>query len=179
MSEKRTTKKRDNAGSAAAGSRVGGGDNGPMDVRLLQRIVELMAANDLNTVDVRDGQRRIILKRGAVAAQVVLAAPGAAQPAPAAAQPAAPAAGGGDDTAGLVPIKSPMVGTFYAASSPDAKAFVQVGSVVNEESDVCIIEAMKTFNNVKAECRGTVARILVQNGQPVQFGTVMFLVKPS
>jgi acetyl-CoA carboxylase biotin carboxyl carrier protein len=80
---------------------------------------------------------------------------------------------------GLIPIKSPMVGTFYAASSPDAKPFVQVGSSVDEETDVCIIEAMKVFNNIKAECRGTIAKILVTNGQTVEFGQELFLVKPS
>src|SRR5262249_7212781 len=82
------------------------------------------------------------------------------------------------DDSGLLTIKSPMVGTFYAASGPDAKAFVSVGSVVDEESDVCIIEAMKVFNNIKAECRGTIAKILVQNGETVEFGQPLFLVKP-
>lgn len=77
-----------------------------------------------------------------------------------------------------MPIKSPMVGTFYAAPSPDAKPFVSVGSVVDEETDVCIIEAMKVFNNIKAETRGTVAKILATNGQTVEYGQVLFLVKP-
>ena len=72
-----------------------------------------------------------------------------------------------------------MVGTFYAAPKPGEKPFVGVGSTVNEDSDVCIIEAMKTFNNIKAECRGTIARVLVADGQPVEFGTVLFLVKPG
>ena len=71
-----------------------------------------------------------------------------------------------------------MVGTFYVAGSPEAKAFVQVGSTVDEETDVCIIEAMKVFNNIKAETRGTIAKILVTNGQTVEFGQVLFLVKP-
>ena len=71
-----------------------------------------------------------------------------------------------------------MVGTFYASPTPEAKAVVQVGSVVNEESDICIIEAMKVFNNIKAEVRGTIAKICVENGKNVEFGTVLFLVKP-
>jgi acetyl-CoA carboxylase biotin carboxyl carrier protein len=71
-----------------------------------------------------------------------------------------------------------MVGTFYAASSPDATAFVSVGTRVDEETDVCVIEAMKVFNNIKAETRGTIARILVNNGQSVEFGQTLFLVKP-
>ena len=156
-----------------------------MDMGLLEQIVKLMASNDLNTVDVRDGDKRVILKRGAVmvaspANAGGFALPAASSPAPA---PTAGAAGAGtapvDNDAGLTPIKSPMVGTFYAAPSPDAKPFVSVGSTVDEETDVCVIEAMKVFNNIKAEVRGTVARALVTNGQTVEFGQVLFLVKPS
>jgi len=150
-----------------------------MDVDLLQQIVKLMAANDLNTVDVRDGERRIILKRGAASGPVVMSMPTmsapAANPSGGASAPAAPV----DEEAGLKPIKSPMVGTFYAAPSPDAKPFVNVGSKVDEETDVCVIEAMKVFNNIKAELRGTIAKILVQSGQAVEFGQTLFLVKPA
>ena len=165
------------AGAAGAGNEPAG----PMNVGFLQQIVNLMSANDLNTVDLRDSGRRIILKRGAV--QMMSApAPQAQSYAPPAAQQ--PSGGGStpapavDENANLVAIKSPMVGTFYAASSPDAKPFVSVGSVVDEESDVCVIEAMKVFNNIKAETRGTIAKIQVTNGQTVEFGTVLFLVKP-
>lgn len=155
---------------------------GPMDVSLLEQIVKLMAANDLNTVEVRDGEKRIVLKRGAPAAATVMMAPAAAAPAMAPTVPATSAAQAPlkqDDDAGLKAIKSPMVGTFYSSPSPDAKPFVSVGSVVDEETDVCIIEAMKVFNNIKAECRGTIAKILVSNGQVVEFGQTLFLVKPS
>ena len=179
MSEKK--RKPNKAARPAAAASTGAA--GPMNVDFLQQLVGLMTANDLNTVDLRDQGRRIILKRGATApvyaaAPAPLPAAHAPVAAPASAAPAsgAPAA---DDTAGLVPIKSPMVGTFYTASSPDAKAFVSVGSVVDEETDVCIIEAMKVFNNIKAETRGTITKILVTNGQTVEFGTVLFLVKPS
>ena len=71
-----------------------------------------------------------------------------------------------------------MVGTFYSAGSPDAKPFVSVGTKVDEETDVCIIEAMKVFNNIKADTRGTIAKVLVQNGETVEFGQTLFLVKP-
>ena len=160
------------------------GPAGPMNVDFLQQLVNLMASNDLNTVDLRDSDRRIVLKRGV--AQVV-AGPVAQAPVYAAPAAHAPAAGAGagapaapaDDSAGLVAIKSPMVGTFYAAPSPDAKPFVQVGSNVDDETDVCVIEAMKVFNNIKAETRGTIAKVMVANGQTVEFGTVLFLVKPS
>jgi acetyl-CoA carboxylase biotin carboxyl carrier protein len=160
-----------------------------MDVGLLEHIVKLMTTNDLNTVDVREGDKRVILKRGALIAPGASAPLYVPQPQPAmhTAPPAAviPAAGGAtasaavtDEEAGHTPIKSPMVGTFYAASSPDAKPFVSVGSRVDEDTDVCVIEAMKVFNNIKAETRGSIARILVTNGQTVEFGQVLFLVKP-
>jgi acetyl-CoA carboxylase biotin carboxyl carrier protein len=161
-----------------------------MDVSLLSQIVKLMSSNDLNTVDVRDGNKRVILKRGAVAtfvapanassASFVPAAPMQAQSPGLGVSGAAKDAGGPSDeeTAGLTPIKSPMVGTFYASPSPDAKPFVSVGSTVDEDTDVCIIEAMKVFNNIKAETRGTIAKILVNNGETVEFGQPLFLVKP-
>ncbi|HEY7090857.1 MAG TPA: acetyl-CoA carboxylase biotin carboxyl carrier protein [Tepidisphaeraceae bacterium] len=175
MSKKSAKKTGKNKSSVRSGS--------PMDVGLLEEMVRLMAANDLNTVDVRDGDRRVILKRGAVtstatpfaiphAAPAAHSAPAAATGSGAASQPAAA-------DADLLTIKSPMVGTFYSSPSPDAKPFVIVGSTVDEESDVCIIEAMKVFNNIKAECRGTIAKILVTNGQTVEFGQALFLVKPA
>src|SRR5258706_11395636 len=147
-----------------------------MDVDLLQQIVKLMAANDLNTVDVRDGDRRIILKRGPNTPMMV-SMPTMAAPMAGGANSAAPSPV--DEEAGLKPIKSPMGGTFYAAPAPDAKAFVGVGSKVDEETDVCVIEAMKVFNNIKAELRGTIAKILVQSGQAVEFGQTRFLVKSA
>jgi acetyl-CoA carboxylase biotin carboxyl carrier protein len=151
-----------------------------MNVELLQQLVKLMAANDLNTVDVRDGQKRIILKRGAVVPTMTYsqatAAPAGQGSAPSA--PAAPTAAPSED-ANLKSIKSPMVGTYYSKPSPDSKPFVGVGSVVDEDTDVCVIEAMKVFNNIKAECRGTIAKVLIQDGQPVEYGTVLFLVRPS
>jgi acetyl-CoA carboxylase biotin carboxyl carrier protein len=164
-----------------------------MDVRVLEQIVKLMSANDLNTIEVRDGDRRVILKRGA---EIVApgASPGFYSPSPVGAPPPGLATGAATgattapasttstpavtDDATLLSIKSPMVGTFYAAPSPEAKPFVSVGSSVDEETDVCVIEAMKVFNNIKAECRGTIAKILVTNGQTVEFGQPLFLVKP-
>ncbi len=157
-----------------------GTSSSPMNVDLLEQIVKLMTANDLSTVEVRDGDKRITLRRGGEPAPVTYAAAPAAAPAAprASGAPAAPAAPAADADAGLVPIKSPMVGTFYTASGPDAKPFVSVGSNVDEETDVCIIEAMKVFNNIKAETRGSIAKILVTNGQSVEFGQILFLVKP-
>jgi acetyl-CoA carboxylase biotin carboxyl carrier protein len=189
LSKKIPKKKQGKARASASG---GGAMSGsPMDVRVLQQIVELMSANDLNTIEVRDGDKRVILKRGAaIESSHGTAGSYGAHPhyAPPAAQSPAMTSGAAttngsaapaDDTAGMTPIKSPMVGTFYSSPSPDAKAFVQVGSTVDEETDVCIIEAMKVFNNIKAECRGTISKILVTNGQTVEFGQILFLVKPG
>ncbi len=158
---------------------------GPMDPLLLERLIKLMSANDMTSLEVSEGAQRISLQRGpqfvsaGPAVHSVQAAPTHAHAAPpvAAAAPAAPATKV-DDEAGLKKITSPMVGTFYSKPSPDAKAFVQVGTVVNEDSDVCVIEAMKVFNNIKAELKGTIARVCVTDGQTVEFGTVLFLVKP-
>ena len=99
---------------------------------------------------------------------------GTSRTSPGASAPSTPAV---SDEANLPTIKSPMVGTFYAAPSPEAKPFVSVGSTVDEETDCCVIEAMKVFNNIKAEVRGTIAKILVTDGQTVEFGQTLFLVK--
>lgn len=156
---------------------------GPMSIDLLTQITALMKENDLNTLDVRDGTRRIVLKRGATYVTAAPTAPFHAPSAPPAfaspAPAAVPAEAARDDDKNLTPIKSPMVGTFYSSPSPDAKAFVNVGSVVNADTDVCIIEAMKVFNNIKAETSGVIAKILVNNGQTVEFGQTLFLVRPA
>ena len=156
-----------------------------MNVRLLEQIVKLMAANDLNTVDVRDGDKRVIVKRGAVVQQVAYAqAAPVAQGPPSQPQAAAGGSTGAnaapapDESAGLVPIKAEMVGTFYSAPKPGEKPFVNVGSDVDEDTEVCLIEAMKNYFAVKAGTRGTVARILVQDGQTVQFDQPLFLIRP-
>jgi acetyl-CoA carboxylase biotin carboxyl carrier protein len=155
------------------------GITGPMDVALLARLVKLMQDNDLNTVELRDGEKRVMLKRGAAGSSAPAMMP-MHYPAPAGGSSPPPKAAGesDEDSVKLLEIKSPMVGTFYAAASPDAKPFVSVRSEVSEETDVCVIEAMKVFNNVKAECKGTIAKIMVNNGQVVEFGQVLFLVKP-
>lgn len=153
-----------------------------MDVSLLQSLVKLMQTNDLNMIELRDGAKRVVLQRGPTGTPIVASAPaylpmaGVATPPPSA---TGTGSGEGEDpSVKMLEIKSPMVGTFYVAPSPDAKAFVSVGSNVSEETDVCVIEAMKVFNNVKAECKGTIAKILVNNGQAVEFNQVLFLVKP-
>ncbi|MCS7034373.1 MAG: acetyl-CoA carboxylase biotin carboxyl carrier protein [Phycisphaerae bacterium] len=158
-----------------------------MSVDLLEQITRIMKENDLSMIELRDGQQRILLRRGAEYVPTPVSVPAtvpqaAGSPAPSQERtgaPPAPEPAGSDDEANLVAIKSPMVGTFYSSPSPDAKPFVTVGSVVNEDTDVCIIEAMKVFNNIKAEVSGVIARVLVNNGQTVEFGQPLFLVKPA
>ena len=178
MSEKRNPKKK--AKAASKGPPAGG----PIDVDLLAQIVQLMSANDLNTVDVRNGDRRVILKRGAAVSASHVALPASvAHPMlpPVTHAPAAPgqAPAAAEDESRFLRVTSPMVGTFYAASKPGEKPLVTVGSAVTEETDVCLIEAMKNFMPVVAGCRGTIAKMLIQDGEPVQFGTTLFLVTPS
>lgn len=153
-----------------------------MDVDKIRELIELMKANDLNEVRIVDGESRLLLKRGAEVHQV-MSMPMASAPTMAAAPAAAPAAAAPaaaeSDDANLQKITSPMVGTFYAASSPDAQPFVRVGDRVTPDKVVCIIEAMKVMNEIKAEVSGVVARVNVQNGQAVEFSQPLFFVRPD
>ncbi|MGP1308732.1 MAG: acetyl-CoA carboxylase biotin carboxyl carrier protein [Phycisphaerales bacterium] len=153
----------------------------------LKQLVQLMVDNDLTEMDLQDEQESVSLRRGGQASGPVMyaAAPAHVPASSHAAAPAAPAGGGsapapaaGADE-GLIAIESPMVGTFYSAASPDSPPFIKPGSQVTADSVVCIIEAMKVFNEIKAETSGTVERILVKNGEPVEFGQKLFLVRPS
>lgn len=168
-----------------------------LDLKEIRQIVDLMSKNDLSVFHLEHGSFKIKLRRGsdieaakdllskmpisagvttvaapyatAPAAAPVLAAPAAAPAtaaaAPAAAEPAGPT------------INSPMVGTFYRAPGPNEKLFVNVGDTVDENTVVCIIEAMKVMNEIKAEARGTIARILVEDTKPVQYGQPLFELK--
>ena len=151
-----------------------------MDLERIKSVIDLMSANDLSEFAIEDKDFKLSLKRGgptmmmASPMQMQMASPGMAPAsAPAAAAPAAPAKPAEDD---LTPIPSPLVGTFYRAGSPDADPFVSVGSRVNKDTVVCIIEAMKVMNEIKAETSGVVKKILVENATAVQFGQPMFLV---
>lgn len=104
--------------------------------------------------------------------------PAEAPPAPAAAPAAEPAETKAEEFPNAVEIKAPMVGTFYRAPSPESPPYVDVGAVVNNDSVLCIVEAMKLMNEIKAEMRGKVLKILVENGQPIEFGQPLFLVEP-
>ncbi|MEZ6232956.1 MAG: acetyl-CoA carboxylase biotin carboxyl carrier protein [Phycisphaerales bacterium] len=151
-----------------------------IDIRKLKELVRLMVENDLSELDLQDQEETVTIKRGS-AAPVVSAAPLAlprtAAGAPAEAEPADNAAPASD--AGLIPVESPMVGTFYSAANPDTPPFVQVGAAISPGTVVCLIEAMKVFNEIKAETAGTVERVLVNNGDAVEFGQKLFLVRPA
>lgn len=148
------------------------------DLGRIRQLVKLMKDNDLSEIDLEWEKSRIRLRRGTA---VVAAAPAYA-PALAPA-PAAPAAAGESappkPASNLLEIKSPMVGTFYSASSPDAEAFVKVGSRVSPDSPVCIIEAMKVFNEIQSGVSGVIREIAVENGAPVEYGQVIFRVAPE
>ncbi len=151
------------------------------NIERIRRLVELMEQHDLNAVDLRGQGQRIKLRRGAPPAAVaapapVYAAPPAmAAPSAAPAAPAVPAAPAGDGP-NIVVIKSPMVGTFYSKPNPESESFVKVGSSVQADTTVCIIEAMKVFNEIPAEISGKVVAVLVENGKPVEFGKPLFKV---
>jgi acetyl-CoA carboxylase biotin carboxyl carrier protein len=156
-----------------------------IDIRKLKELVRLMVANELTELDLRDSEEQVTLRRGGspTAAPVVttaaVAPPVAAAPAAAATAVASPPAEAADDLDGLARIDSPMVGTFYSAPNPDSPPFVSVGTSVDTDTVVCIVEAMKLFNEIKSEVSGTVQKVLVKNGESVEFGQPLFLVKPA
>ena len=156
-----------------------------IDLKQLKALVKLMAANDLTEIDLHDAEgERVKIKRGSDPSVQVVSPQAVApqQPAPAAAPPPPPppaAEPAKDADEGLIPIPSPMVGTFYTASSPDAAPFVSVGATVKPDTVVCLVEAMKVFNEIKAEVSGTIQRVCVESGRAVEFGEPLFMVKPG
>ena len=161
-----------------------------MNLKDIKGIVDLMKKNSVSEFEMEEGDFKIKLKRkGAdvespvmVAASVVPAAaplPEVAAPAPALVPPA-PAAASAPAPAPEGPeVKSPMIGTFYRKPSPDADSYVEVGSVVEPDTVVCIIEAMKVMNEIKAEVKGAIAEVLVEDGKPVEYGQALFRIEPN
>lgn len=146
-----------------------------MDLKKVKELIELMKENDLIEVEVEEGDSKIHLK-GPGSAPVMHSVPMAAPMAPVAAAPvAAGAAPAADD--GLETIDSPIVGTFYQAPSPDAEAYVKVGDKVTPETVVCIVEAMKVMNEIKAEKTGTIAAVCCKDGQAIEFGQALFKIQ--
>jgi len=150
------------------------------DTKRVKELVDLMTDNGLTEIELVEDKSKIVLRRGVTTGSPVAVAPvhhvHAAPAAPATATPAAPAKA--DE--GLIEIKSPMVGTFYAAPNPDSDAYVSIGTDVEKDKTVvCVIEAMKVFNEIHADATGRIVKILVSNGQAVEFGQALFLVKPE
>lgn len=159
----------------------GTGSNDVFDVRKVRRLVELMNEHELAEVDLRQGDQRIRLRRGHEPIVQMAAPAPVSAPAPLAAPAvtvasSAPAA---VDEANVTFITSPMVGTFYAASSPDVPPFINVGDSVGPDTVVCILEAMKVFNEIPAECSGKILARLVENGDAIEYGQKLFKVQTS
>ncbi|MCA9056006.1 MAG: acetyl-CoA carboxylase biotin carboxyl carrier protein [Planctomycetaceae bacterium] len=156
------------------------------DLERLQQLVELMEKHDLRQVKLKKGSEKWFLSRGpqeVMQAIPMPIAPPLHMSSAAHHAPPPPAAGSTPATApkddGLAEIKSPMVGTFYRAASPDDPPFAKEGDRVSSDSVVCLVEAMKFFNQIKAECNGTITKVLVQDGDAVEFGQPLFKVKPD
>ena len=152
----------------------------PFDVRTVKALVALMTQHDLSEIDLRDGDKRVRLRRGtqATITTALPAAPMTATSAPSSAANNPPAAAAVASKK-LIDIKSQTVGTFYASPNPGADPFVTIGSKVSATSVVGLIEAMKLFNEITADCNGVIVEILVDNQQPVEFGQVLMRVDPA
>lgn len=155
-----------------------------MDLRKLKKLIDLVEESGISELELTEGEEKVRISRAMVPGAVPVTqyvaapAPAPAQAAPAATAPAAassPAPAAAPVEEGTI-VKSPMVGTFYRASSPDAKAFVDVGSTVSVGDTLCIIEAMKLLNEIESEYAGTIKKIFVENGQPVEYGEPLFLI---
>jgi len=158
-----------------------------MDIKQIQDLIRFVSKSGVNEVSIEQKDFKITIKTDQaptyVTATVPTQAPAlAAAPAPAAApaaQPAAqPAAAPAADTSQYITIKSPMIGTFYRSASPDKPLFVNVGDEVTEGKVICIIEAMKLFNEIESEVSGSIVKVLVDNASPVEYDQPLFLVEP-
>ena len=164
-----------------------------MDFKQIQELIKLVNKSNLSELTIEEKDFKVTIKQKdeiiqqtvisgqfQAAPQALPAAPApAAIPAPASAAPAAPKAGGGEDTSNYVTIKSPMIGTFYRKPAPDKPLFVEVGTEVTPGKVVCIIEAMKLFNEIESEVKGKIVKVLVEDQSPVEYDQPLFLVDPS
>lgn len=154
-----------------------------MDLRKLKTLIDLVSESNVSELEITEAEGKVRIVKGPVGAPVAVAAPvmvAAPVAAPAGLAPAAPEATPAPAEAAAASghvVKSPMVGTFYTSSSPEAKPFVQVGSVVKEGETICIIEAMKILNEIEADKSGTVTRVMVDNGQAVEYGQPLFMIE--
>ena len=145
-----------------------------MDIRKIKKLIELIEESDIAEIEIHEGEESVRLSRNSAVAQVIAAPAPVSAPAPAA-EPVA-AVEEKEQFSGHV-VKSPMVGTFYRAPSPGAKAFVEVGQSVQNGQTLCIIEAMKILNQIESDTSGTIKEILVENGQPVEYNQPLFVIE--
>jgi acetyl-CoA carboxylase biotin carboxyl carrier protein len=159
--------------------------NEPMKAKEIQDLIDFISKSGLEEVNIETEEFKIKVKRNSDAPRIVeqvaaAPAPVAAAPAPApAAAPATPAPKSGNDESKYLTIKSPMIGTFYRSPNPETDVFVKVGDKVKSGQPVCIIEAMKLFNEIESEVSGTIVKVLVDNASPVEYDQPLFLVDPS
>ena len=152
-----------------------------MDLKDIKAIIDLMKKNSISEFELERQEFKIKLKRGPTAAAygdepvITAYAPVPMMPAPAANQAGPAGAGNSTD----LEIKSPMIGTFYRAPSPEAGNYVEIGTEVSADSVVCIIEAMKVMNEIKAEVKGVITQVLTENAKPVEFGQPLFKIRPT
>ncbi len=148
-----------------------------MDIRKVKKLIELLEESDVAEIEIHEGEESVRISRNSSAVPVAVAAPPVAAPAPA---PAAAPAAAAEPTAAAEPeghlIRAPMVGTFYRAPSPTSKPFVDEGSSVSAGDTLCIIEAMKILNQIESDTSGKVVKILVENGQPVEYDQPLFVI---
>ena len=159
-----------------------------MEIDQIKAIIGMMKENDLSEFSMEQDGLKIRIKRGPEGIQQIVTQPAQIAAAPAAVQAgnaAAPATAGADQGKSKAPdanqlyVVSPMVGTFYVAAAPEAEPYIKVGQEVDEETVVCIIEAMKVMNEIKAEVKGVITEMLVDNAKPVEFGQKLFSVRPK
>lgn len=151
-----------------------------MDIRKIKKLIELLEESDLTEIEIVEGEESVRLTRGGVAAAPVQASVGVPAQAPAQAAPAEPGPVTPDEEESIPEgqlVRAPMVGTFYSSSSPEAEPFVSMGQKVGVGDTLCIIEAMKMFNQIEADVSGTVVAVLVENGQPVEFDQPLFVIR--
>ena len=151
-----------------------------MDIRKVKKLIELLEESGVAEIEIHEGEESVRISRYASGPQVAAAAPmmmPAAAPAAAPALPAEPAKPAEPAVPAGHTVDSPMVGTFYRAPSPGAPTFVEVGSRVNVGDTLCIIEAMKMLNQIEADKAGTIAAILVDNAEPVEYGQALFVIE--
>ena len=149
-----------------------------MDIRKVKKLIELLEESGISELEIKEGEESVRIARGAPPAASTAAPPA---PAPRAAEPAPEAGASATSSESEQPsghvVESPMVGTFYSASSPSSPPFVEVGQYVNAGETVCIIEAMKILNQIESDISGTVKAVLIENGSPVEFGEPLMIIE--